>query len=313
MAIDDEMKEVIDLLRADKNRQQLIWSEINLLNDEIAEGLKQIRANQQVQIDTAAKSGFGGGGGGGGGGSGGGGGGRKRQKTQSIWQQAKDFAKNSKIARAYKGTKRVAGRALGGKGKSGTVKLGKGGKSFAKGAGVAGAAVTGVIMAVSAVNDFRKAVVKATEEQLAAARKLAEVSPQMAVIFAQTDVQELKRNIRKGQAQAGSTRELARSDQRRKDAMEPLENALADIKNQTLSVLNDLLVPAIKACADVAQWMKRNWPFAGDPAGLAVGMARAAVGIHGDLLAGEIGRRGGIREEAEALDAMLAARRAAER
>ncbi len=300
---DDQFEESLDLLRKSNATQVKIWSELDLLNFEVAEGLKQIRANQKEQIESSGKSG--------GVGTGSGSGAKPKKRTKSLFGQAKDAVRGGRLGRAYSRVKAVAGRALGGKGSSGMKGLGKGGKGFAKGAGAAGVAVAAVVAVGVALNEFRKAVVKATDEQLANARKLAEISPQMAVLFAQTDVQELQRNMRKGREQAGSTRQLAQADQRRKNAMEPLENAVAEIKNQTLAALNDSIIPAIKVCADIAQWMKRNWPW-GRFDGLAADAAARAVGGVPIGLAGDIARPGGFVEEADAIDRGLRdARRAA--
>lgn len=203
---------------------------------------------------------------------------------------------NTRVGRAFKGGRTTIGRMLGGRGKSGTKGLGK----FGKATGVAGGVVAGVVAVGMALNEFRKAVTKATEEQLRAARALAEVSPQMAAIFAQSDLQDTLRNMRKGEAQAESTQRLAESDQRRKSAMEPLENAVANFKNSILATLNDTIAPVLEGIGDAVEAILKKFDLAVPARGGAVGLAAdmEVVRFEADRIA---------REGAEGRDAARAA------
>jgi hypothetical protein len=166
----------------------------------------------------------------------------------------------SRFGQAWNGRQQQIGKLLGGKGADGLQGLEGASKGLAK----AGAVVAVVTEVAGAMKKLYESTIRLTDEQIAAARKFADVSGPMASVFAKRDVQELQRGMRQGDAQAASTGRLVDVEQRRKDAMEPLENALADMKNEVLTQMNEALIPAIKLCADVAEWIKNNWPW---PAG----------------------------------------------
>ncbi|AWM38706.1 hypothetical protein GobsT_31040 [Gemmata obscuriglobus] len=149
---------------------------------------------------------------------------------------------NSRFGKASANATKGVGEFLGGKGPTGLGGLTGGAAGLARLAGPIGA----IVAVGDALNQFKKAVIQATDEQIAAARKLAEVSGPMAAVLAQRDIQEMLRDRRQGNAQAGSTGVLAKSEQRRKDASEGLENVLANTKNEILALLNDLLVPPLR-------------------------------------------------------------------
>lgn len=119
--------------------------------------------------------------------------------------------------------------------------MGGGGTSGLEGLSALGKVAGGAVGVVSALNGFRKAVESATQTQLDSYRRLAEVSGGMAAVMVQRDFQQMMRDMRMGDAQAGSAGRLAESENRRKNASEPLENALADLKNGLLAGMNDLL------------------------------------------------------------------------
>lgn len=133
----------------------------------------------------------------------------------------------------------------------------------AAGAGVLGgvtAVASGAIIAAAALKLFHDAVNRATESQVAHARKLAEVSGEMAAVMVNRDIQELRRNIRMGGAQAGGMKELADAEQRRKDAAEPLLNAVENGSNRVLAALNDTLVPLLSVANSILEGLKEA-PF----------------------------------------------------
>ncbi|VTS00764.1 unnamed protein product [Gemmata massiliana] len=207
---------------------------------------------------------------------------RGKKSSQSFWSRVRggiaNKVKSGRLGRAYSGGQKGVGSFLGGKGPTGMKGLGGMSGAAARVAGPV-AVVAGV---VQGLNEFRKAVVQATDEQLAAARKLRDVSGHMDLIFAQSDIKDAMRGMRQGQAQAQSTARLADSEQRRKDSMEPLENAVTNIKNDLLAKLNDAILPAIEVCADIAKFIERNWPWSvkeeekkKEPLGLAGSMQAA--------------------------------------
>lgn len=99
---------------------------------------------------------------------------------------------------------------------------------------IAGAAVAGV-MGLKLLHDQ---IVRMTDGAIASARKLAEVSGPMAAILAERDVQEIRRDMRQGSAQAGSVRNLVQSEQNRKTIAEPIVNAINNMNNNLLAMAN---------------------------------------------------------------------------
>ncbi|MBP3954963.1 hypothetical protein J8F10_06665 [Gemmata sp. G18] len=187
---------------------------------------------------------------------------RGKKSSQSFWSRVRggigNKIKGGRLGRAYKGGQKGVGSFLGGKGPSGMGGLGGVSGAAARLAGPV-AVVAGV---VQGLNEFRKAIVQATDEQLSAARKLRDVSGQMDVIFAQADIKDAMRGMRQGRAQAASTEALSNADQRRKDASEGLENTITNVKNDILTVLNDSITPAMELLSDVAktvyEWITRE-------------------------------------------------------
>lgn len=99
------------------------------------------------------------------------------------------------------------------------------------------AAVVGLgVAAVGAV----KAIQGMGEKAIEAKRGLAELSPGMAAAFATKDVAEEMRGMRQGENQAGSLQELVDAQQDLKDALEPIQNMMAQITNRFLTKLTEL-------------------------------------------------------------------------
>ncbi len=141
-----------------------------------------------------------------------------------------------------------------------------------RGAAIGGAAVGGVLGGVTAVATaavltvvalkmFHDAVNRATEAQIAQAKRLAEVSGSMAAVMAGRDVSELMRDIRQGNNQAGSMKELVDSEQRRKNATEPIVNAIENAQNRILAVLNDSVTTIAKNTNFLLEVLKNLPPF----------------------------------------------------
>ena len=112
-------------------------------------------------------------------------------------------------------------------------------------------APVGIAIAVAgALNDFRKAVAGASSAALDAQRKYAESSGSMAAVFAEMDVNKVKRDMRKGDALAPSARGLAQSEDKRRDATARIEAVMEQIGNKLLTILNDVIVPPLELMAD---------------------------------------------------------------
>lgn len=127
-----------------------------------------------------------------------------------------------------------------------------------------GAAVGTVAAIGIAFNEARKAVAGWTDAMLESSRRLAEVSGSMAAVFAEKEVRDLLRDIRVGEATAGSTRILAESEAKRKDAEADISIALTNTGNLILAAINEVIAVPLQIMASVArpineavQWLAR--------------------------------------------------------
>ncbi len=167
------------------------------------------------------------------------------------------------LAQSYRQSSGYFGRLMGGSGASGLEGLG----GFAGGAAKLAGGVTAV---VGALNSFRKAVENTTTSQLEGYRRMAEVSGGMAAVMAKRDFQETMRNMRQGEAQSASAGRLAEAEQRRKDAAEPIDNALSNLKNDLLAGMNELLADFFDWGVDrmndlfeaIPDWIDRGYKIA---------------------------------------------------
>lgn len=195
--------------------------------------------------------------------------------------------RQSRIGRAASSAQQRVGRFLGGKGASGIKGLSGGSLAAARLAGPIGA----VIAVGEALNEFRKAVIHATDVQIANARRLAEVHGGIAVTFARREVTEIRRDILRGDATTGSTRQLVEAEQRRKDATLPLETAIDNATNRVLAKLNDALTEFATLANQGLELIKKIPGVAGlleaEGAGGDADIPRAL----GDLAVGEAQRR----------------------
>lgn len=149
-----------------------------------------------------------------------------------------------------------AARAFGG-GRKASVGIGK----IAGKAGAVGAVVVGV---VTAFEEARKAIRKWTDEAMATARQLAQLSGSMAVVMAQRDIMEMSRMIRRGEATAGTTQRLVGAESRRKEEELKINIAIDNMKNSLLTVLNDLLASTLKPIATGVAWIAKKFDMPGD-------------------------------------------------
>jgi hypothetical protein len=102
---------------------------------------------------------------------------------------------------------------------------------------IAGAAVS----VATALNGLRKAVQEAAAEAVEAGRKYEGVSGSMAAVMAKVDAEQLARDVKAGEATAGSTGRVADAESRRRDAFAPLEQAWANLKNDLIATGTEIV------------------------------------------------------------------------
>lgn len=98
----------------------------------------------------------------------------------------------------------------------------------------------GPLLVVAAFAALRKAVIATTDAMIKSARQYEYASASMAVVFAQREFSELKRDIRKGEAIAPSTDALVKAEQRRKDSHESIDVLGAKLGNYFMAGVNNI-------------------------------------------------------------------------
>ena len=222
----------------------------------------------------------------------------ERESTQS---RIGHFLQNTKIGRAIGRSRigqRIARSSIGRRILGGVTKGARGGAGAARmvgmgaraagalgaAGGVVGGVVGGLALAAVALKGFHDAVDRATEGQVQAARKMAEVSGSMAAVMAQRDLQELQREQRQGEAQSGTMGELARSEQRRKNATEELGNLWQNGKNSLLAWGNNLIADILDPVKDDIKAI-RVWLFGEDkPEPVGLGAMMPSIMQHAEQL-----------------------------
>lgn len=215
------------------------------------------------------------------GGGGGGGGGRHSQDLESVFSKyfGKDTSDNVNPA---KGLGRYTGKKLGQKWRDSRAKRwGKGGSNIGQGlaktlhlpnkavkaAGMAGSVVGKVVgAATSVVEAFikaRNAVDNWTNNAFESAARLAEVSGSMAGVMAQREVDQINRDIKRGEATAGSAQRLQTAESERKDEENILGTKIDNATNNILAVMNNLITPIVKAANGVVGYLEQL-PLIGD-------------------------------------------------
>jgi hypothetical protein len=140
--------------------------------------------------------------------------------------------------------------------------MGAGAKVATKLGAVAGLA--GTVAGVAAAGLlFGKAVHGMTEEAVRAQARLAEVSGAMAAVMAERHAREVFRDVRQGERIAGTARGLVSAEQNLKDATEPIESLITNIKNTVLAGIEQTLADILTPVAHIAELIGRY--FSGDP------------------------------------------------
>lgn len=144
-----------------------------------------------------------------------------------VWRAVKRRSGYSGLRAAVRKGRRL-GRATGVKG-AGTA------------GGVAGGLAGGVGLVASAFNQLKGATERLTDQQLDTVRRLSAVSGSMAAIQAELEVRDIRRDIERGEATAGSAKELADAAADRKDAEAKLGSRLDNLLNPLLAFGNKAL------------------------------------------------------------------------
>ena len=193
---------------------------------------------------------------------------------------AKGMARFSAGQKGKQGAAQHAAKAYAGKGAAGRA----GGAAKAAGAGSGAmlrfAGVAG--MAAGAVIQFSKHISETTSRLIETNRQYAAHSASMAVVMAQRDLQEMRRSREKGDALADSAKELSDAEQRRKDAFQGIETAVARVENKLYATMNDGLAKLGEGLDGIfgAMAAKMGVPWAGGAGGSIAAQTLSA----GDLL-----------------------------
>jgi hypothetical protein len=107
----------------------------------------------------------------------------------------------------------------------------------------------------------------------------------MAAVFAEKDVKDLLRDMKRGEATAASAKELADSDAKRKDAESRVGTAVDNMSNKLLTVLNDVLTPIIEEAAKAIETIQKVLEFFFGKAPPVDPEAVGVAGMQADIMA----------------------------
>lgn len=151
-----------------------------------------------------------------------------------------------------------------------------------------GIAAAGATVVTTAFIAARQAIASWTDAALESARQLSEVSGSMAAVFAVKDMQDMLRDIRVGEATAGTAGVLARSEATRKDAESEVGAALTNVGNLVLAALNELVAVPLQVLAELARPLNQlinKYLHADEGAG--AGIAATVEAMKADVAAAE--------------------------
>lgn len=149
-------------------------------------------------------------------------------------------------------------------------------------AGVAGGAVAGLaaaaILTVKAFVDARDAVASWTEEAMETARRLGQVSGSMSAVVARRELEQMQRDVKRGEATAGTASTLMAAESRRKEQEDRLAIVFDNAKNEVLAVLNTMVAGVLRPAADVIERVAARLGLGGGAA-VPVGVAAAEADV----------------------------------
>jgi hypothetical protein len=121
-------------------------------------------------------------------------------------------------------------------------------------ASAGGPVAVGIVVLGAAAVKAAEALQRMTVEQVAYNRELAKVSPSMALVFAERDVQERMRNREIGERLAPSARGLTQAEQAAREATKDLEVLWEKIKNETATAWEGFKTGALGGSASIWQF-----------------------------------------------------------
>lgn len=92
-------------------------------------------------------------------------------------------------------------------------------------------------------------------ELLNANLALAEFSGAMAQVAAESQLRDIERSMRKGEARAGSATQLMEAQQNLEDALEPIENAFANWQNEQGAMILEDLTKLVNVGRSILEWL----------------------------------------------------------
>lgn len=122
-------------------------------------------------------------------------------------------------------------------------------------AGAVGGAVGGVAALTVGFTKATQQVMAWTDAAFDSARKLAEVSGSMAYVVANRDIQQMFRDMGRGEATSGTAMELMQSEDKLKDTLQPIIILLDNIWNTILKTVIDLIVPPLEIIVDIIKFI----------------------------------------------------------
>ncbi len=162
--------------------------------------------------------------------------------------------KGSRIRRGAK----TGGRFGAGIGKS--LGMGKAGIKGMAGAGaVAGGAAVVITAVVSAIQKAHEAIIKFTDSAMKEAQRLSAVSGSQAALMAERDIQQMMRDVKKGEATAGSMSDLVKAESKRKDQENRIEIAMSNASNSILATLNRIIADVLEPVADAVEFIAKQF------------------------------------------------------
>lgn len=159
---------------------------------------------------------------------------RTRQARSASRASRMRWAKSPR-RRAMSGLRDI----MSGRFKKGAKKLGEAWKGF-RGQSMMGKA-TGPLLVVTALMAMGKAIKQTTDSLIAMNRQYEHASASMAVVMAQRDFSEFRRDMRKGQDVSGSAGVLVDAEQYRKNQHEQIDILGEKLKNYAMAGINAIV------------------------------------------------------------------------
>lgn len=129
---------------------------------------------------------------------------------------------------------------------------------LARAGGAVGIAAAVVVGTAEAFVKARAAVANWTEAAMESARRLSHVSGSMAAVMAQRDVQDMMRDVKRGEATGGTAQKLMQAEARRKDEEVKIQIAMDNLRNEVLTLANNLFTTFLKPIATGVEFIAKT-------------------------------------------------------